>query len=257
MNKKDKILEKERYDLRAIKHIESRSYSKEKKVVDIPIVLRKPYIIYEKYLKSVLNKKVKVLEIGSGTGEHTFVLVASGAKVIASDISSNSLKVLQNRYNDFTNLKTKVADMENLPFASNSFDIVCSAGSLSYGDHILVRDEINRVLKPDGYFICVDSLNHNPIYVLNRYINYIRKERSKSVIEKIPSFNLIKSYEKIFMIKKINFYGSLIWLSPLISFIFGDNKAANLLDWFDETIKVKKSAFKFVFLGKKKKRAKR
>ena len=142
--------------------------------------------------------------------------------------------------------------MERLPFSSNSFDAVCSAGSLSYGDHILVRDEINRVLKPEGYFVCVDSLNHNPIYTFNRFINFIRKERSKSVIQRIPSLRLIKFYEKKFQTKKISFFGSLIWLSPLISFIFGDNKAANLLDWFDRTIKVKKSAFKFVFLGKKK-----
>lgn len=252
MNQKDKTIERDRYDLRAINHIKSNLSVRHKTVLDIPIILRKPYIIYEQYLKSILTKNLKVLEIGSGTGEHTYLLVKSGAEVIASDISPNSLKILKNRYKDFENFKIKVADMESLPFESNSFDIVCSAGSLSYGDHILVRNEINRVLKPQGHFVFVDSLNHNPIYALNRFINYIRKERSKSVNQRIPSFRLIKSYEEIFLIKKISFYGSLIWLSPLISFIFGDNKAANLLDWFDDTIKVKKSAFKFVFLGKKK-----
>ena len=252
MNQKDKTTEKDRYDLRAINHIKSNRFVKQKTILDIPVISRKPYIAYEQYLKSILNKNIKVLEIGSGTGEHTYLLIKSGAEVIASDISPNSLIILKNRYKDSRNFNTKVADMENLPFESNYFDIVCSAGSLSYGDHILVRDEINRVLKPGGYFTFVDSLNHNPIYILNRYINYLRNKRSKSVIERIPSFNLIKSYEEIFLIKKISFHGSLIWLSPLISFIFGDNKAANLLDWFDETIKVKKSAFKFVFLGKKK-----
>ena len=251
MNQKDKAIERDRYDLRAINHIESNTPVKEKTILDIPIIFRKPYIVYEQYLKSILNKNIKVLEIGSGTGEWTYLLIKSGAEVVASDISPNSLKILENRYKDFSNFRTKVADMENLPFASNSFDIVCLAGSLSYGDHTLVRDEISRVLKSDGYITFVDSLNHNPIYALNRYINYLRNDRSKSVIDRIPSFDLIKSYEEIFLIKKISFYGSLIWLSPLISFIFGDNKTANLLDWFDETIKVKKSAFKFVFLGKK------
>ena len=251
MSKKDKTTERDRYDLRAINHIQSNSSIKHKTVLDIPIILRQPYIIYEQYLKSILNKNLKVLEIGSGTGEHTYLLIKSGAEVTASDISPNSLKILKNRYKDFENFKIKVADMERLPFSSNSFDMVCSAGSLSYGDHILVRDEIDRVLKPEGYFVCVDSLNHNPIYTFNRFINFIRKERSKSVIQRIPSLRLIKFYEKKFQIKKISFFGSLIWLSPLISFIFGDNKAANLLDWFDRTIKVKKSAFKFVFLGKK------
>ena len=106
-------------------------------------------------------------------------------------------------------------------------------------------------MKPNGYFVCVDSLNHNPIYIANRFINYLKKDRSKSIIQRIPSLNLISSYEKIFKVEKISFHGSLIWLSPLISFIFGDKNASNFLDWFDRKIKVKKSAFKFVFLLKR------
>ena len=35
----------------------------------------------------------------------------------------------------------------------------------------LVKKEIYRTLKKDGHFICVDSLNHNPIYRLNRFFN--------------------------------------------------------------------------------------
>lgn len=60
-----------------------------------------------------------------------------------------------------------VADMEQLPFENESFNIVTSAGSLSYGYQIKVDYEIRRVLKPNGFFICVDSLKHNPIYKIN------------------------------------------------------------------------------------------
>jgi ubiquinone/menaquinone biosynthesis C-methylase UbiE len=52
--------------------------------------------------------------------------------------------------------------MEKLPFADQSFDIIVSAGSLSYGDNDIVMNEIYRVLKLQGVFIAIDSLNNNP-----------------------------------------------------------------------------------------------
>jgi ubiquinone/menaquinone biosynthesis C-methylase UbiE len=63
--------------------------------------------------------------------------------------------------------------MEKLPFAGQSFDIIVSAGSLSYGDNDKVLDEIYRVLKNKGVFIAIDSLNNNPIYRLNRCLHYL------------------------------------------------------------------------------------
>ena len=54
--------------------------------------------------------------------------------------------------------------MEKLPFRDNSFDAICSAGSLSYGDNLIVMNEIYRLLKTGGSFIAVDSLNNNPIF---------------------------------------------------------------------------------------------
>jgi ubiquinone/menaquinone biosynthesis C-methylase UbiE len=53
--------------------------------------------------------------------------------------------------------------MEKLPFANQSFDIIVSAGSLSYGDNDIVMNEIYRVLKLQGVFIAIDSLNNNNI----------------------------------------------------------------------------------------------
>ena len=112
-----------------------------------------------------------MLEIGAGTGEFstTLIALASDGAVTATDISEASLQLLQQRYSNVANLETKVADMEALPFEDESFDVVCSAGSLSYGDNLVVMNEIFRVLRGGGgRFICVDSLNHNPIYKVNR-----------------------------------------------------------------------------------------
>jgi ubiquinone/menaquinone biosynthesis C-methylase UbiE len=43
--------------------------------------------------------------------------------------------------------------MEKLPFADQSFDLIVSAGSLSYRDNDIVMNEIYRVLKLQGVFI--------------------------------------------------------------------------------------------------------
>jgi len=37
--------------------------------------------------------------------------------------------------------------MEKIPFGEGVFDLVCCAGSLSYGDNLKVMNEIFRVLK--------------------------------------------------------------------------------------------------------------
>jgi ubiquinone/menaquinone biosynthesis C-methylase UbiE len=131
-----------------------------------------------------------VLEIGAGMGENTKFLLATEAKVCATDISEHSLSVIEKRFNN-DKLTTKVADMEKLPFAGQSFDIIVSAGSLSYGDNDKVLDEIYRVLKNKGAFIAIDSLNNNPIYRLNRYLHYLKGERSLSTIARMPDLKLL------------------------------------------------------------------
>ena len=131
-------------------------------------------------------------------GEHTQILANSGADLTVTDISEESLKNIKKVYGN--KLITKVADIENLPFRDKSFDVVCCAGSLSYGSHFKVRNEIYRVLKNDGLFVCVDSLNNNIIYKSNRYFNYLMGKRSKTVIKRAPSLNLFKLYEELSLI---------------------------------------------------------
>ena len=107
--------------------------------------------------------------------------------------------------------KTKLANMEKLPFKDASFDLVCGVGFLSYGDNVKTMNEIFRVLKTGCYFICVDSLNNNLIYRLNRYFQFI-KGNTTHTIRKMPSLNLIENYECKFNCVKTYYFGSLIWL---------------------------------------------
>ncbi len=185
-------------------------------------------------------------------GSHTRALLQSGAKVMASDISPNSLSLLRQRLNStYENLETAVADIENLPFDANSFDVVVSAGCLSYGDPKLVDSEIKRVLRFGGTLICVDSLNHNPIYRFNRWIHYLRGNRSKSTLMRMPDLNRIKALSNGFSDVHIEYFGALAFAMPFVARLVGENNAQLVSDHFDRWIDIRRSAFKFVLVAQR------
>lgn len=249
----DKELECQRYDNRAASLLsKNEGFSSVTGSNEIPLSLRAPYLFYESQIKeNVTSEKFRVLEIGAGTGAFTWFILATGAQVYATDISINSLSVLEKKYEGYDNLQTQVADMESLPFDNEFFDIITSAGSLSYGDNAVVRNEIHRVLKKGGVFICVDSLNENLIYRLNRRIGYLRGQRTLSTIKRMPTLGTINDYKNKFHIVKLSFFGSLTWLSPLIALALGKTAAGKLMDKFDLFINVYRSAFKFVMVVRK------
>jgi hypothetical protein len=69
---------------------------------------------FEAKIAELLGPGKCVLELGSGSGTHTYALLQTGAKVVASDISPNSLRLLSKRFSNCINLETVVADMESL-----------------------------------------------------------------------------------------------------------------------------------------------
>ena len=143
-------------------------------------------------------------------------------------------------------MSQSIANMEQLPFENKSFDVVTSVGSLSYGDEKKVDSEIHRIIKPTGYFICVDSLNNNPIYRLNRYIHYLKKERSKLTLLNMPTIQRIVSLTSRYKKVEVKYFGSISFMIPILSKLLSDNSAADFSNYVDKITKVKKSAFKFV-----------
>lgn len=253
--KNDREIERARYDMRAIeimrnscniKNIASNGSSA------IPLIFRDPYLDFEDKVKKHTIRSSVVLEIGSGTGAHTGnFLGRENSLVIATDISKNSLELLNKRYSTNKELCIQVADMEALPFADCTFDLVASAGSLSYGDNYIVMTEIYRVLKPGGFFICVDSLNHNPAYRLNRWVHYLRSKRTLSTIKRIPKLNTLEEYRVKFGSTNVCYFGSISWLVPLIAFFLGGVMAASISRQVDKLFRINKSAFKFVMVSRK------
>ena len=247
----DKMVERDRYNSRFANAFNEYGFKASFGAGSIAPYLRAPYVFYEELIKNNIKPEHKVLELGSGSGLHTEVLLKTGAYVTASDIAPSSLMLLQKslipRYGE--KLATQVADMESLTFEDGYFDAVTSAGSLSYGDPELVNREIKRVLKPGGIFICVDSLNHNPIYRFNRYLQFRRGQRTISTLERMPDMQRIKTFEKLFNSVEVSFFGSVTWAAPIFTCILGQDKTTKFFDAIDRFISVKQSAFKFVMIA--------
>lgn len=251
-NQKDKVIEYNRYELRAQNIIGDGNLnlinvgSKSKKNF-----LQSPYIKYEEIIRNLsLTSKHKVLEMACGMGEFSNLLVESDSNIVFSDISETSLKALELRYSHIKKIKFQVADMERLPFLNSTFDYIFMAGGLSYGDNYLVLNEIHRVLKPNGKFISVDSLNHNPIYKFNRWVNVLLGKRSKSTLKRMPTLFLIENYIKTFGEGKVYFFGGFSWIFNILSYLLNFN-VNKISDWLDSLFCVKKSSFKFVLIVKK------
>ncbi len=244
----DKDIEKIRYNQKANHALKNSNLFSVNRLTQ---PLKTPYVFYKKAIANHANSDSFILEIGSGMGENTEFLLTTGAKVYATDISQDSLNVMKKRFNT-DRLITKVADIERLPFEDGVFDIVVNAGSLSYGDHNTVLNEIYRVLKPAGAFIAIDSLNNNPIYRFNRYVHYLRGSRSLSVIKRAPDLRLLRKYEQKFGKVEHQFFGSISYLVPLLNAVFGEKMSTKISDRIDGLVGVKRSAFKFVMVAEKK-----
>lgn len=251
----DKQLELKRYDDHA-RTLLSHTSDQPRWGLDGPesvaLPYRAPYIAYAEALRRHAAGGKTVLEIGGGTGAFTGILLrVPGAKVCASDISPASLQLLAERYAGTGHLETKVADMEELPFDDGTFDVVASAGALSYGDNNAVLSEINRVLKPGGVFVCVDSLHHHPVYRLNRWLGFLRGKRTRSTLRRMPTMGLIKLYGSHFLTVEVKYFGAASWAMPLLVRTLGGARATSFSDYVDRLVNVSRSAFKFVMVAKK------
>ena len=196
--------------------------------------LRQPYQFYEEAIHRVSGAMLDVLEIGSGTGEFTGAPLRAGMRVVATDISEESLAVVERRHANYSDrLDIRLADMEALPFDDHAFDLVLSAGALSYGDNERVMSEIFRVLRDGGSFICVDSLNHNPIYRANRSLHWLRGRRTRSTLRRMPTVTLIPGYGRKFGSVDVCYFGSIQWMVPFLARIAGELGAARISDRVD------------------------
>ena len=104
---------------------------------------------------------MKVLDVATGTGNAAIPAAATGAEVIASDLTPELFEAGRKRAAaEGVELDWVEADAENLPFADQSFDVVMSSiGAMFAPRHQKVADELVRVCRKGG---TIGMLNWTP-----------------------------------------------------------------------------------------------
>ena len=219
---------------------------------NFPQPLQAPYKKYYNHIRSHASHTSVVLELGAGDGQHSLVAAECAKSFIATDISPTSLELLENRLlKQGVEVETKVSDMSDLPFDDSSVDMIISAGSLSYAEPIKVDAEVIRVLKPTGCFICVDSLNHNPIYRMNRFAHHLRGHRTKSTLNRMPTTQRIRQVSDQYSSCEVEYFGTISFASPVIQRVLGRKLTTKISSIFDRFSILNRWAFKFVLCATK------
>lgn len=94
-----------------------------------------------------------VLEVGCGPGELAARIEATGAAVTAVDISPRMVELARGRGVD-----ASVGDVQQLPFADETFDVVLAAWMLYHvPEPGRGLDELARVIRPGGRLVAVTN----------------------------------------------------------------------------------------------------
>src|SRR5688500_15415556 len=99
-----------------------------------------------------ISPGLRVLDVAAGTGNASIPAAQRGARVTASDLTPDLLAAGAKRPEaDGLDIDWVEADAEDLPFESESFDVVMSAiGVMFAPHHQTAADELVRVCRPGG-----------------------------------------------------------------------------------------------------------
>lgn len=117
----------------------------------------------EQYLNDhlpVLPDNPRILDAGCGPGlmsEALLKTVGSQSRIVGLDLSAKSIKVARRTTagddDSISNIQFIQANLLNMPFHDETFDLVVTSGALEYVSLQMGLSEIARVLAPGGYLI--------------------------------------------------------------------------------------------------------
>ncbi|MCI2947557.1 demethylmenaquinone methyltransferase [Staphylococcus caledonicus] len=119
--------------------------------------------VWRKHVMKTMNVKAgsKALDVCCGTADWTIALskaVGPHGEVTGLDFSENMLEVGKEKTKTMDNIHLVHGDAMSLPFEDNSFDYVTIGfGLRNVPDYLAALKEMNRVLKPGGMVVCLET----------------------------------------------------------------------------------------------------
>lgn len=121
-------------------------------------ITRETYLVHlSRYVFAAqfINSGADILDIATGSGYGASYLAGKGARnVVGADLDPEIISIATTGFSK-PNLTFILSNAEELPFSDESFDIVCSMGTI---DHLWNPDKFltdsRRILRNGGCFIC-------------------------------------------------------------------------------------------------------
>ncbi|MES2616822.1 MAG: class I SAM-dependent methyltransferase [Bacteroidota bacterium] len=130
-------------------------------VQDVQNMYKKP-AIFQTELAELINQllisePMKIMEIGCEAGGTTYLIKNKGVEKTLLDYNKQVIALLESTYKEMgLSAVFSTADMYNMPFADNTYDLVFNAGVVEhyeYEERVKLFKEYSRVVKPGGYMV--------------------------------------------------------------------------------------------------------
>ncbi|MBU3572622.1 demethylmenaquinone methyltransferase [Priestia aryabhattai] len=154
-----------------------------------------------------VQKGTKALDVCCGTGDWTLAMaeaVGETGEAVGLDFSQNMLKIGEEKVKNspFSNITLLHGNAMELPFEDNSFDYVTIGfGLRNVPDYLQVLKEMQRVVKPDGKVVCLETsqptmIGYRQMYLL--YFKYIMPALGKMVAKSYDEYSWLQESARDF-----------------------------------------------------------
>ncbi|MDE5867655.1 MAG: class I SAM-dependent methyltransferase, partial [Anaeroplasmataceae bacterium] len=111
-----------------------------------------------------ISDGMRILELGCGTADmwkSNLSLLNKCSELVLTDLSKGMIETARKKIGDLHNVTYQIVDIQDIPFESNSFDIVIANMMLQHVPDLKKGlSEVKRVLKEDGCFYCATYGEH-------------------------------------------------------------------------------------------------
>ena len=110
-------------------------------------------------------KGKRVLDLGCGSGEELVPLLNRGAKVVGIDISPELISIAKRRVAEAgLNAEIRVGSAYNTELPGTSVDVIFCMSLIHHLDLKLVKKEMLRILRPDGFVVLKEPIRFSRSY---------------------------------------------------------------------------------------------
>ena len=159
-----------------------------------------------------INENSNVVEVGSGGGQATAPILATGCQLTAVEYGERFSELLKDKFKEYQKFTVITGKFEDTMFEDNSFDLVFSASAFHWVPEKIGYEKVFSMLKNRGVF--ARFANHpyrdkgNPALsedIDEIYDKYYNKYHRKVKHEVLPEFSEEQAKERAMIAQKYGF----------------------------------------------------